>query len=67
MMWPMKSVRNFVCAAVMRAGAVGNRVLCGFPRRGGRVLGVHGDGSVHARVHSMLVGAVKRAPYTMAN
>ena len=61
------SVRNFVCEAVMRVGAVGNRVLCGFPSRGGRVLCVHGDGSVHARAHSTLVGAVKRAPYTMAN
>ena len=33
----------------MRVGAVGNRGLCGFPSRGGRVLGVHGAGSVHAR------------------
>src|SRR5688500_14798878 len=30
--------------------AVGNRVLCGFPRSGGRVLCVHGSGSVHGRV-----------------
>ena len=51
----------------MRVGGVGNRVLRGFPSRGGRVLCVHGDGSVHARVHSTLLGAVKRSPYTMAN
>ena len=61
------SVRNFVCEAVKRVGAVGNRGRCGFPSRGGRVRCVHGDGSVHARVHSTLVGAVKRSPYTMAN
>src|SRR5262249_31178861 len=36
---------------MMRVGAVGNRVLCGFPRSGGRVLCVHGSGSVHALVH----------------
>jgi len=35
---------------MVRVGAVGNRALCGFPSRGGRGLGVHGDGSVHARV-----------------
>jgi len=58
------TVRNFVCEAGwrlsfgsfppetrMRVGAVGNRVLCGFPRSGGRVLCVHGSGSVHALVH----------------
>jgi hypothetical protein len=28
-------------------GAGENRVLCGFPNPCGRVLGVHGDGSVH--------------------
>jgi hypothetical protein len=27
--------------------AVGNRGLCGFPRSGGRGLGVHGSGSFH--------------------
>jgi hypothetical protein len=32
----------------MRVGAVGNRVLCGFPSPCGRVLGVHRDGSVQA-------------------
>src|SRR5215207_6748750 len=32
----------------MGVGAVGNRVLRGFPSPGGRVLGVHRDGSVHA-------------------
>jgi hypothetical protein len=37
---------------MMRVGAVGNRVLGGFPSPGGRVLCVHGDGSVHARLHS---------------
>jgi hypothetical protein len=58
------SVRNFVCKAgdlvapvlafsprenpTMRVGAVGNRVLCGFPSPCGRVLCVHRDGSVHA-------------------
>src|SRR6476659_4119652 len=54
------SVSSFVCGALVsafslnktmvRVGAVGNRALCGFPSRGGRGLGVHGDGSVHARV-----------------
>ena len=34
---------------MMRVGAVGNRVLCGFPRPCGRVLGVQRAGSVHAR------------------
>jgi len=29
-------------------GAFMTRVLCGFPNPCGRVLGVHGDGSVHA-------------------
>jgi len=29
---------------MVRVGAVGNRVLCGFPRSGGRVLCVHGSG-----------------------
>src|SRR4030095_9402593 len=29
--------------------AVGNRVLCGFPRSGGRVLCVHGSRSFHGR------------------
>ena len=51
-------VRNFVCEAfvglpstmtTLRVGAVGNRVLRGFPSPCGRVLGVHRDGSVHAR------------------
>src|SRR5258708_7502814 len=54
------SVRNFVCGRDLvftiktrgRVGAVGNRGLGGFPRAGGRGLGVHGPGSVHARVHS---------------
>jgi hypothetical protein len=36
---------------MMRVGAVENGVLCGFPRSGGRVLCVHGAGSVHALVH----------------
>ncbi len=72
---PAGSIRNFVCEAVtvlvpsffvcpwmMRVGAVGNRVVCGFPRRGGRVLGVHGDGSVHARLaHSTLAGETNRS------
>ena len=33
--------------------AVGNRGLGGFPRSGGRGLGVHGSGSVHGP-HDML-------------
>ena len=33
----------------MAVDAVGNRALCGFPRSGGRVLCVHGSGSVHSR------------------
>ena len=32
----------------MGVGAVGNRVLCGFPNPCGRGLGVHRDDSVHA-------------------
>src|SRR5437899_11658245 len=36
------------CEMMMGVGAVGNRVLCGFPNPCGRVLGVHRDGSVHA-------------------
>ena len=32
---------------MMRVGAVGNRGLCGFPSRCGRVLCVHRGGSVH--------------------
>ena len=39
----------------MRVGAVGNRVLCGFPSPCGRVLCVRRDGGVHARVHSTSV------------
>jgi hypothetical protein len=49
---------------MMRVGAVGNRVLRGFPSPCGRVLGVHGDGRVHASVRSeafYVVGAVKRS------
>jgi hypothetical protein len=33
---------------VMGVGAVGNRVLRGFPSPCGRVLGVHRGGGVHA-------------------
>jgi hypothetical protein len=53
----MGSVRFFVCEALMmRVGAVGNRGVCGFPSRGGRVLCVHSDGSVHAPAHFMSAG-----------
>lgn len=41
----------FLAKSRMRVGAVGNRARCGFPRSGGRVLGVHGSGGVHARWH----------------
>lgn len=39
-------------------GAVGNRGQCGFPKPGGRGLGVHGAGSVHVFV---LITAVTAA------
>ena len=50
-----RGVSGFWCAElvlILRVGAVGNRVLCGFPSSGGRGLCVHGSGSVHARLHS---------------
>ncbi len=37
----------------MRVGAVGNRGLCGFPRAGGRVLGVHGAGRRPDTLHRL--------------
>ena len=67
---------------MMRVGAVGNRVLCGFPSPCGRVLGVHRDGSVHALFRRACscgrieparrgpfygFGVVKRSSYRIAN
>jgi hypothetical protein len=42
-------------------GAVGNRVRCGFPRSGGRVLCVHGSGSVHAPNAANGIECLRRA------
>ena len=46
---------------IMGVGAVGNRGLSGFPRRGGRVLGVHRDGQRPCASPILRAGAVKRS------
>jgi len=43
--------------------AVGNRVLGGFPRSGGRVLCVHGSGSFHGRFSELWGARAEQRPH----